>query len=297
MISPHPHPELTHNPGEAINGVLPRSSVTNTGAKKYQDHISERILAAPHTVSDDDLLEFLLFHLSRRRAKRVARALLLRFGSFPRVIAAPVWNLLSVEGLSVRAAAVLKSVDLSAVRLVRAEVNNKPLINSWDRLMAYLHAELSREREEQIRILFLDGNYHLLADETQWHGTINHAPVYPREVVKRALELSAVALILVHNHPSGDPTPSAADIEMTGDVEAAVNALSIILHDHVVVGNGPCFSFRGAGLLGRSSSASREQTIPLLGRCNDSCDATFATSPRLGAASSDLKEHISIRQE
>ena len=126
---------------------------------------------------------------------------------------------------------------------------DQPVLNNWDRLMEYLNAELSRERVEQFRVLFLDNRNHLIADEAQQRGTVNHTPVYPREVAKRALELHATALILVHNHPSGDPTPSRDDIAMTQQIKAAVGALSIVLHDHVVNGNGRRFNFREEGLL------------------------------------------------
>jgi DNA repair protein RadC len=135
------------------------------------------------------------------------------------------------------------------LRLMRSEILNQPVLANWDRLMTYLNAELSRERVEQFRVLFLDSRNRLLADEAQQRGTVNHTPVYPREVAKRALELHAAALILVHNHPSGDPTPSRDDIAMTQEIKAAAAALSIVLHDHVIVGNGRCLSLRTEGLL------------------------------------------------
>jgi DNA repair protein RadC len=140
-------------------------------------------------------------------------------------------------------------VQAAALRLMRAEVIDQPVLNNWDRLLAYLGAELSRERVEQFRVLFLDNRNRLLADEAQQRGTVNHTPVYPREVAKRALELHATALILVHNHPSGDPTPSRDDIAMTEQIRTAAAALSIVLHDHIIVGNGRWLSFRKEGLL------------------------------------------------
>jgi len=140
-------------------------------------------------------------------------------------------------------------VQAAALRLARAEVLHQPVLANWDRLMEYLNAELAREPVEQFRVLFLDARNRLLADEAQAHGTVNHTPVYPREVVKRALELQATALILVHNHPSGDPTPSREDVEMTQQVQQAARALSIALHDHVIIGNGRWLSFRREGLI------------------------------------------------
>jgi DNA repair protein RadC len=195
------------------------------------------------------MLELVLFALPRRDTKPLARALLARFGSFSRVISAPVQDLLSVDGMGDAGVAALKAIHAAALRLLRAEVMDQPVLGNWDRLMAYLGAELARERVEQFRVLFLDNRNRLLADEAQQRGTVNHTPVYPREVSKRALELHATAVILVHNHPSGDPTPSRDDIAMTRQIKAAVEALSIVLHDHIVIGNGRWVSFRREGLL------------------------------------------------
>ena len=137
----------------------------------------------------------------------------------------------------------------AALRLARAGVMHQPVLDNWDRLLAYLSAALAREKVEQFRILFLDGTGRLRADEAQATGTVNHTPVYPREVVRRALELKAVSLILVHNHPSGDPAPSRADIEMTRQIQDATGVLSIAIQDHIIVGNGRWLSFREEGLL------------------------------------------------
>lgn len=202
------------------------------------------------SLADHEMLEMVLFlALPRRDTKAIAHALMARFGSFPQTIAAPLAELRAVDGLGDAGAAALKTVQAAALRLIRADVLDRPVLANWDRLMDYLHAVLSRERIEQFRILFLDNRNRLLRDEAQARGTVNHTPVYPREVVKRALELHATALILVHNHPSGDPTPSRDDIEMTAEIVSAANALSIVVHDHVIVGNGRTLSFRREGLL------------------------------------------------
>ena len=140
-------------------------------------------------------------------------------------------------------------MQAAALRFGRAEVMHQPVLNNWDRLMTHLNAVLARERVEHFRVLFLDNRNRLLADEAQARGTVNHTPVYPREVVKRALELHATAIILVHNHPSGDPTPSRDDIEMTQEIKAAAAALGVVVHDHVIIGNGRWLSFRQEGLL------------------------------------------------
>nr|WP_246514397.1 DNA repair protein RadC [Neoroseomonas soli] len=208
------------------------------------------LTAGPDALLDHELLEMVLFlALPRRDTKPIARALLARFGSFAGALAAPLHELREVDGLGEAGAAALRTVQAAALRLARAEVMEQPVLNNWDRLLAYLSAALTRERVEQFRVLFLDTRNRLIADEAQARGTVNHTPVYPREVVKRALELQATALILVHNHPSGDPTPSRADLEMTQEVKAAAGILGIVLHDHLIVGNGRHLSFRREGLL------------------------------------------------
>ena len=228
--------------------TAPPSPVSADG---HRNRMRARLLTAgPDSVADHELLEMVLFlALPRRDTKPIARALLTRFGSFAGAVSAPLPELRSVEGMGDAGAAALKTIQAAALRLVRAEVLNRPVLANWNRLIDYLTAVLARERVEQFRILFLDNRNCLLADEAQTRGTVNHTPVYPREVVKRALELHATALILVHNHPSGDPAPSADDIAMTKLVKQAVTALSMTLHDNVIVGNGRWFSFREEGLL------------------------------------------------
>ena len=249
-MAPHRSTPRLAEPPDLFDGPPPDAAESAIGVAGHRLRLRERFLAAgPDALADHEMLEIVLFALPRRDTKPLARALLSRFGSFARVIAAPVQDLLTVEGLGEAGVAALKSVQAAALRLLRAEVIDQPVLSNWDRLMAYLGAELSRERVEQFRVLFLDNRNHLLADEAQQRGTVNHTPVYPREVAKRALELHATALILVHNHPSGDPTPSRDDIAMTLQIKAAATALSIVLHDHIVVGNGRWLSFRKEGLL------------------------------------------------
>ncbi len=220
-------------------------------AEGHRSRLRIRLLAAgPDALADHELLEMVLFlALPRRDTKPIARALLARFGSYAAAISAPLNDLRAVDGIGDAGAAALKTVQAAALRLARAEVMDRPVLTNWDALMGYLNAVLARERVEQFRVLFLDGRNRLIADEAQSRGTINHTPVYPREVVRRGLELHATAIILVHNHPSGDPTPSRADIDMTREVKAAAEALSIVLHDHVIVGNGRWVSFRREGLI------------------------------------------------
>jgi DNA repair protein RadC len=221
------------------------------GAEGHRARMRQKLLTAgPDALADYELLEMVLFlALPRRDTKSIAKLLLDRFGSFANAIAAPLNDLRAVEGIGESGAAALKTVHAAALRLARAEILDRPVLSNWDRLMDYLNAAMARERIEQFRVLFLDTRNRLLADEAQAKGTVNHTPVYPREVVKRALELQATAIILVHNHPSGDPTPSRDDIDMTREVDTAARALAIVLHDHVIVGNGTWLSFRREGLL------------------------------------------------
>ena len=208
------------------------------------------LTAGADALADHELLEMVLFlALPRRDTKPIARALLARFGSFGAAVAAPVAELRGIEGLGEAGAAALKTVQAAALRLARGELSARPVLADWDRLIAYLHAALARERTEQFRVLFLDRRNNLLADEVQARGTVDHTPVYPREIVRRALELHASGLVLAHNHPSGDPEPSQEDIAITRAVEAAAAALSIALHDHVVIGNGRWRSLRQEGLI------------------------------------------------
>jgi len=238
--------------GGSPTGQLPddraRSPISAEGHGARMRH--RLLTAGPDSLAEHELIEMVLFiALPRRDTKAIARALITRFGSFAAAIAAPVADLRHVEGLGEAGLAALKTVQAAALRLARSEVVHRPVLNNWQVLMDYLNAVLARERVEQFRILFLDNRNHLLADETQSRGTVNHTPVYPREVAKRALELHATALILVHNHPSGDPTPSREDITMTAEIGIALRALGIVLHDHVIIGNGTHTSFRREGLL------------------------------------------------
>lgn len=208
------------------------------------------LTAGPDSVADHELLEMVLFlALPRKDTKPIARALLTRFGSFAGSIAAPAVDLRGVAGLGDAGVAALKTVQAAALRLMRAEVLDQPVLTHWQALLDYLTAAMARDRVEQFRVLFLDNKNRLLADEALSRGTVNHTPVYPREVVKRALELNASALILAHNHPSGDPAPSPDDIAMTREISVAAEALGLVVHDHVVIGNGRSLSFRARGLL------------------------------------------------
>lgn len=199
---------------------------------------------------DYELLELTLFAaLPRRDTKPLAKALLARFGSFAEVIAAPRARLVEVKGVGESVANHLKIVEAAAQRLAKTKVMGRAALSSWSALLDYCTAAMARSQTEEFRVLFLDRKNMLVADEVLNRGTVDHAPVYPREIVKRALELNASAIILVHNHPSGDPAPSKADIAMTREVTTAAKALGITVHDHLVIGRGGHASFKSLGLL------------------------------------------------
>nr|WP_294525535.1 DNA repair protein RadC [uncultured Rhodopila sp.] len=221
------------------------------GAEGHRMRMRQRLLkAGPDSLADHEMLEMILFiALPRRDTKPLARALLARFRTYGGVIGAPARELMTVDGVGEAGAAALKLVQASALRMLRDEVASAPVLTSWDRLTDYLTASMQHERTEQFRILFLDGRNKLIADEVQGQGTINHAPAYPREVVRRCLELHATAVILAHNHPSGEPTPSREDVALTADIARAAATMGITVHDHIIVGKSRWLSFRAEKLL------------------------------------------------
>lgn len=217
----------------------------------HRKRLRERFLAGgAAAVPEYELLELVLFRaIPRQDVKPLARALIEHFGDFNRVLAAPRDQLLKVNGVGEAVAIEIKIIEAAAHRLARARVLRRHVISSWDALLDYCRTVMAHRETEQFRILFLDTKNTLIADEEQAKGTVDHVPVYPREVVKRALELNASSLILVHNHPSGDPTPSEADIQMTRQIETAAQALGITVHDHLIIGKSAEQSFRATGLL------------------------------------------------
>ncbi|MFC2967019.1 RadC family protein [Acidimangrovimonas pyrenivorans] len=199
---------------------------------------------------DYELLELVLFRaIPRQDVKPLAHRLLDSFGDFNRVLAAPAHRLAEVQGVGDAVVQELKIVAAAAQRMARARVMHRPVLSGWEALLDYCHTAMAHRETEQFRVLYLDRKNVLIADEEQGQGTVDHVPVYPREVVKRALELNASALILVHNHPSGDPTPSQADIAMTGQIDAAAQTLGLTLHDHLIIGKSQELSFRASGYL------------------------------------------------
>ncbi|HEX2841649.1 RadC family protein [Hyphomicrobium sp.] len=206
--------------------------------------------AGAEALPDYELLELVLFRaIPRRDTKDLAKRLLARFGSFAQVLNAPDARLKEISGVGDSVVTEIRLIRAAALRLMKGEIASSPLLSSWNQVLDYLRAVQGFEHREQFRILFLDKKNHLIADEVQGQGTVDHTPVYVREVVKRALELSSTAIILVHNHPSGDPTPSRADIDMTRLIVEAGRPLGVRVHDHVIVGRNGCASFRALRLI------------------------------------------------
>ncbi len=217
----------------------------------HRRRLRDRFLACgAESLADYELLELVLFRaIPRRDLKPLAKALVGRFGSFAEVISAPKDRLREVDGLTEAAATELKIVQAAASRLARGEIRRRHVLSSWSSVLDYCRSAMAFDDKERFRILFLDKRNHLIADEQHQTGTVDHTPVYPREVVKRALELSATAVILVHNHPSGDPTPSRADIEMTRAIVEVAKPLGIAVHDHIIVGKDGHASLKGLRLI------------------------------------------------
>ncbi|MCV0426408.1 MAG: DNA repair protein RadC [Roseibium sp.] len=235
---------------EPKSGSEDKATVTSDH-KGHRQRLRERFRkTGEQSLADYELLEFLLFSaLPRQDTKPIAKALLQRFGSFSAALAAPRARLKEIDGLSDISVDTLKAVHASIIRYHRAELDERRLLDSWSKVIEYLQASMELSTVEQFRILFLDKKNGLIADEVQQTGTVDHTPVYPREVIRRALEHSATALILVHNHPSGDPTPSRADIQMTQKIIEVATPLGIEVHDHIIVGLRNNVSLRGMQLI------------------------------------------------
>ena len=217
----------------------------------HRERLRERFYSAgPEALSDYELLEMALFAaIPRRDTKPLAKALIKKFGSFAEVIHAPEARLREVDGIRDASVNQLKLIAAAASRIARGEIKRSVALSSWHEVIDYCRSSMAFADKEQFRLLFLDKRNRLIADEVQQIGTVDHTPVYPREVIKRALELSATALILVHNHPSGDPSPSQADIQMTKAIVDIATPLGISVHDHIIVGKNGHASLKGMRLI------------------------------------------------
>lgn len=217
----------------------------------HRDRLRERFLkAGPDAFSDHELLELMLFGvIMRRDVKPIAKLLLARFGSLYNLIGAPIAELMQIKGVGESVAIHIKSLHAILMRAGVTELKENPVLNTWTALLSYLRLALSNESREQFRVLFLNNKLKLIADEMMGDGTIDQAPVYPREIARRALELSASSVILVHNHPSGDPKPSANDIAITRKIIQSLEAIEVSVHDHIIVGSEGSVSMKAIGLI------------------------------------------------
>jgi DNA repair protein RadC len=217
----------------------------------HRERLRERFrLGGAEAMPDYELMELILFRaIPRRDVKPLAKAIIAKFGNFAQVIGASEERLAEVPGLGAAAITEIKLIRAAALRMMQKELLNRPVLDSWSKVVNYCRAAMGFETREQFRILFLDKRNRLIADEVHGKGTIDHTPVYVREVVRRALEVSASALILVHNHPSGDATPSRQDIEITKEIIGAAEKLGIEVHDHLIITRKEEASLRGLELI------------------------------------------------
>jgi DNA repair protein RadC len=241
---------LPFDVNETGNAAIPVGKLPSYIAN-HRSRLRARFMAGgPDAMPDYELLELVLFRaIPRRDVKPLAHELMTVFGDFNRVVSAAEDRLRNVKGVGDAVVIELKLMEAAAQRLARSRVMQRHVISSWDAVLDYCHTTMAHLETEQFRVLYLDRKNTLIADEEQAKGTVDHVPVYPREVAKRALELNASALILVHNHPSGDPTPSQSDIDMTLQIEAALGAIGVTIHDHLIIGKSNELSFKSEGLI------------------------------------------------
>lgn len=254
-LSERPLPLFAGPVGDADEVVLAAQAGGQGKLPSYlSDHrarLRERFMqGGAEAIPDYEMLELVLFRaIPRQDVKPLARRLLETFGDFNRVLSANPARLAEVAGVGPAVVQELKIVEAAAQRLARSRVINRPALSGWDALLDYCHTTMAHAEIEQFRVLYLDRKNILIADEQQARGTVDHVPVYPREIMRRALDINASALILVHNHPSGDPAPSEADITMTRRIASAAEIMGLVVHDHIIIGKSREISFRSEGLL------------------------------------------------
>lgn len=218
--------------------------------KGHRDRLRQRFAQTPDALQDYEILELVLFMvIPQKDVKPLAKNLLERFGGLSEVMNAPIEELTRIDGIKDKTALALKSITALSHRALKNDLMQKPILNSWTRLMDYCTASMAHETREHFRILFMNKKNELIADEIQGSGTVDHTPAYPREIMKRALELGATAIILMHNHPSGDPKPSEADVELTRHIIRAAEPFNITIHDHIIISKNGYSSFKTLGLM------------------------------------------------
>jgi DNA repair protein RadC len=254
LSAPNTHTAKTATPDQDTDAPATKPVKTKAPKPHYHDHrdrLRDKFARRGAEAFDDyELLELILFQaLPRIDTKPIAKALLAKFETLAEVVAAPVDKLTTVKGIGPSAAQHLKILQQVSIRIGKSSVINRPVLSSWNALLDYCRAAMQFEGREQFRVLFLDRKNRLLADEVMGHGTVDRAPVYPREIVRRALVHEATAIILVHNHPSGDPTPSPQDITLTQSIIETAEAINVVVHDHLIVGREDVASFKMLGLM------------------------------------------------
>jgi len=216
----------------------------------HRDRLRARFLDAPDSLADYELLELLLFMaIPRKDVKPIAKGLIDKFKNLNGVLNASLNDLQAIEGISHNSAVAIRAIRAAGLRLLKQDIMERPILSSWSRLVDYCEAAMANENREHFRLIFLNKKNEIIADEVQQTGTVDHTPAYPREIMKRALELGATAIILVHNHPSGDPSPSEADIQMTKKIIQAAQPFEIVIHDHLIVSRNCTTSFKNEGLI------------------------------------------------
>ena len=230
-----------------MEAIKPKEKPQHVG---HRDRLRARFLNAPDALPDYELLELLLFMaIPRKDVKPIAKNLISRFGNLNGVLNASLNDLKDIKGISETTAIAIKTIQAAGLRLLKQNIMGRPILNSWQRLIEYVEAAMANENKEHFRILFLNKKNEIIADEVQQSGTVDHTPAYPREIMKRSLEVGATAIILVHNHPSGDPKPSMADIDLTKQIIAAAAPFEIMIHDHLIVSRNGTQSFKNLGLI------------------------------------------------
>lgn len=242
---------LKKYPKSRIRNLMSVEKQDNPHYHGHRDRLRRRFVeSGADSLQDYELLEIFLFMaIPRRDVKPLAKELLSVFGSLPELLSASISEIVKIKGVSENTAIGLKAINATSHRSLKQEIMKKPILNSWARLMDYCYATMAHEKKEHFRILFLNKKNELIADEIQSSGTVDHTQAYPREIVKRTLEIGATAIILMHNHPSGDSRPSQADLDMTRTIQKAAEAFNIVVHDHVVISRNGYTSFKNEGLL------------------------------------------------
>ena len=253
QLAPPPLPAAEPDAPPSLDELFPSAAPGREShhGRGHRARLRQRLVeGGPDALLDHELVEYLLgLALPRRDTKPLAKRLIRDFGGFGRLLAADAEAIARVGGLGEGSVAALKVVQAAALRLLKEEVRDRPVLGSWQALLDYLRADMAHEAIERVRVLFLNAKNVLIRDEPMWEGSVDESAVYIREIMRRALDCHATAIIIVHNHPSGDPSPSQQDIRLTRDLAEAGRHLRITLHDHVIIGANGHSSLRAMGVI------------------------------------------------